>query len=66
MKNRIKLLRTERNLTQEQLASLAGISRTTLVSIESGNTNPDGKTIAALVKALNIPANQIFFDLDVV
>lgn len=66
MKNKIKSLRTERNLTQEQLASLAGISRVTLALIENGKTNPDGKTIAALVQALGVPANQIFFDLDVV
>ena len=66
MKNKIKVIRAELNLSQEALAKSAGISRTTLVSIERGTSNPDGKTIAKLVKALNRPANEIFFDFDVV
>jgi putative transcriptional regulator len=65
MKNRIKVIRAEQNLSQEALAKNAGISRTTLVSIEKGTANPDGHTIAKLVKALKKPANEIFFDLDV-
>ena len=66
MKNRIKVIRAEQNLSQEALAKKAGISRTTLVSIEKGTANPDGQTIAKLVKALKKPANEIFFELDVV
>ncbi len=65
MKNRIKVLRAERNLTQQQLANLAGISRTTLALIEKEKAVPDGTTIVALVKALNVPAEQIFLDLSV-
>lgn len=65
MKNRIKVIRAELNLSQAKLAKSAGISRTTLVAIEKGTANPDGMTIAKLVKALNRPANEIFFDLDV-
>ena len=66
MQNRIKALRAEKNMTQEELAKLSNISRTTLVSIERGQSTPDGKTIAKIVKALGVPANRIFFDLDVV
>lgn len=66
MKNRIKELRAKKRLTQEQLAHKAGISRPALAQIENEKTTPDGNTIIALVKALNTPANVIFFDLDVV
>ena len=66
MKNKIKALRAERQMTQDQLAKKAGISRPTLVMIENEKAIPDGKTIAALVKALGVPANVIFLDLDVV
>lgn len=66
MKNRIKVLRAERNLTQQQLADLAGISRTTLAMIEKERAVPDGTTIVSLVKALKVPADQIFFELSVV
>lgn len=66
MKNKIKEIRAQKHLTQEKLAELSGISRTAIAQIENEKTTPDGKTIAALVKALNTPANIIFFDLDVV
>ena len=66
MKNRIKVLRAEKKLTQGQLAEKAGISRTTLAMIENEKAVPDGTTIASLVTALETPANNIFFDLDVV
>ena len=66
MRNKIKILRAEKKLTQDQLAKMSGISRTTLAMIENEKAVPDGTTIAALVKALETPANNIFFDLDVV
>lgn len=66
MKNNLKVFRAEKRLSQDELAKAAGISRTTLAMIENEKSIPDGKTIAALVKALNKPANEIFFDLNVV
>ena len=66
MKNRIKSIRAEKKWTQEILAEKAGISRVTLAMIENEKAIPDGKTIAALVKALETPANVIFLDFDVV
>lgn len=66
MENKIKVLRAEKQMTQEELATKAGISRTALVAIENGKSTPDGESIARLVRALEVPANQIFFDLDVV
>ena len=66
MKNRIKIIRAEQNLTQEALAKKANITRTALAMIENDKATPDGETIAKLVEALNTPANKIFFALDVV
>ena len=66
MRNKIKIIRAEKGMTQEQLAIKAGISRTSLALIENEKVVPDGVTIAKLVSALDIPANKIFFDLDVV
>ena len=60
MKNRIKALRAEKEMTQDQLAKKAGIARPTLAMIENEKAVPDGKTIAALVRALGVPANAIF------
>ncbi len=66
MKNKIKVLRAEKGLTQKELADKAGISRTTLAMIENEKSIPDGTTIAALVKALDKSAGDIFFELSVV
>lgn len=65
MRNRIKEIRWEQRLTQEELAAKAGISRSSLSQIENEKVVPDGDTIVRLVSALNIPANKIFLDLDV-
>ena len=65
MKNRIKVIRAEKNLSQAELAKKAGIARATLINIEKDLTTPDGDTIAKLVKALNTPAGEIFSALDV-
>lgn len=65
MRNRIKEIRWEQRLTQEELAEKAGISRSSLSQIENEKVVPDGDTIVRLVSALNISANKIFLDLDV-
>lgn len=66
MKNRLKVIRAERQISQESLAEMANISRTSLAMIENEKCVPDGTTIAKLVSALGLPADQIFFDLGVV
>lgn len=49
---RIKQLRKERRLTQEQLANLSGLSRVSVYQIERGQTNPSLLTLLALAEAL--------------
>ena len=66
MENNLRVLRAERKVTQFTVSKGAGISRTCYNNIENGKSVPDGKTIAALVSYFKVPANEIFFDLDVV
>ncbi|HZX46672.1 MAG TPA: helix-turn-helix transcriptional regulator [Clostridia bacterium] len=40
MKNRVRELREAKGLTQEQLAKKMGVSRQTIISIETGRYNP--------------------------
>ena len=40
MKNRIEENRKARGMTQQQLAALLGVSRQTVISLESGKYNP--------------------------
>ena len=40
MTNRVKELRKENNITQQQLADLLGITSRTVISLEKGDYNP--------------------------
>ena len=62
MNNRLKVLRAEKNITQDELANLCGISRTTVNSIETGKVTPNGDTMLKLSKALGEPIEKIFLD----
>ena len=62
MNNRLKVLRAEKNITQDELANLCGISRTTVNSIETGKVIPNGDTMLNLSKALGEPIEKIFLD----
>jgi putative transcriptional regulator len=66
MKNRLREIRKELGLSQEGLAQKAGLSRATIIAVESGNAPPKGETVAALVRATGKTATEIFFDFDVV
>lgn len=39
MKNRIQQLRSERNLTQQELADAVAVTRQTIISLENGRYN---------------------------
>lgn len=61
VKNRVKELRTERNLTQEKLCELTGLSRTTLSKIENNDeVNVNTRTIAKLSEVLETDPFEIF------
>ncbi len=66
MKNRLRIIRAEMNISQETLAARAGIARQTINAIERERSRPDGGTIAKLVKATGRPAADIFFELGVI
>ena len=51
--------RRDMNLTQEQLAELAGISQQFLSKIETGRGIPSVKTIMALCDAMDIESNRL-------
>ena len=43
LKNNLKEVRNEKNLSQSQLAEMVGVSRNTISSIETGQFNPTAK-----------------------
>ncbi|WP_069876283.1 helix-turn-helix transcriptional regulator [Fusibacter sp. 3D3] len=60
-KNRLKLARVERNLSQEQLANLAGVSRQTISSIETGQYSPTAKLALILCRRLEKTFEEVFY-----
>lgn len=52
--------RKARQLTQQQLAHQAGVSRQTIVEIESGGYNPSTVLALRLAVLLDTPVEQLF------
>lgn len=57
---RIKQLRTEKGLTQEKLAELAGINAKFEGRIEAAINKPSLDTIVKLAKALDVEVLELF------
>ena len=60
---KLKVLRTEKKLSQEKLAHLANLDRTYIPDIEKGERNISVTVLEKLATALNIPIKD-FFDED--
>ena len=61
LKNRLKVARAERGLSQSQLAELVGVSRNTISSIETGQFSPTAKLALVLCIALDKKFEELFY-----
>lgn len=61
LKNRLKVARAEKGLSQTQLAELVGVSRNTISSIETGQFNPTAKLALILCTALDKKFEDLFY-----
>ena len=61
LKNNLKKVRAEANLSQQQLADMVGVSRNTISSIETGQFNPTAKLALILCIALDKKFEELFF-----
>jgi putative transcriptional regulator len=61
MKNRLKVLRTENNYTQEDLADIIGVSRQTINAIEKEKFDPSLPTAFKISKLFKLPIEVIFY-----
>lgn len=59
----LKTLRLEKDLSQEKLAELSELHRTYISSIELGKRNVSLKNIEAISKALGVPIEKFFVDI---
>ncbi|MBC2396304.1 putative transcriptional regulator [Clostridium tetanomorphum] len=59
--NRLKVARAEKNLSQKELAMLAGVTRQTISSIETGQYYPTAKLALILSKVLHKKFEDLFY-----
>ena len=61
MKNIVRNLRKQRELTQEQLREIIGVSRQTINAIEKEKFDPSLPTAFKMSKLFEIPIEKFFF-----
>lgn len=59
--NRVREIRSNSGLTQEQLADLVGVARQSIISIEKGHFLPTIETALRLSAALQVPVERLFW-----
>ena len=60
LRNHLKVARARRNLTQEQLAVLAGVTRKTINTIETGRFVPSTVLSLRLARVFGLPVEDLF------
>ncbi len=62
MKNRLKVLRAERDWTQANLAEELGVSRQTVIAIEKGKFDPSLPLAFKVARLFDLSIEDIFQD----
>lgn len=60
MKNRIRVLRAEQQMTQGSLADAVGVSRQTINAIEKGKFDPSLPTAFRISRLFGLPIEKVF------
>ena len=60
MKNRVRELRSQRCMTQEELAEIIGVSRQTINAIEKEKFDPSLPTAFKMAGLFQLPIEEIF------
>jgi putative transcriptional regulator len=61
LKNRLKVARAEKDLSQDELARMVGVTRQTIGSVETGQYCPSTKLALTLALKLGKKVEDIFF-----
>ena len=62
MRNRLKVLRAERDWTQAELADRLKVSRQTVNAIEKGKYDPSLSLAFKISRVFNMPIEKVFID----
>ena len=60
MKSRLKVLRAERDWTQEQLSAVIGVSRQAINALETERHDPSLELAYRIAAAFEVPVEQVF------
>ena len=55
----LKRIRTEKDISQGDIARALNVGRSFITNIENGKTNPTLATIAKIAKALDVPVKNL-------
>jgi putative transcriptional regulator len=61
LKNRLKVARAELNLSQDELAKMAGVTRQTVGSVETGEYCPSTKLALTMALKLGKKVEELFY-----
>lgn len=61
LKNNLKEIRKEKDISQQELADMVGVSRNTISSLETGQYEPSAKLAYILSIALDKKFEEIFY-----
>ena len=61
LKNKLKEIRKEKNISQQELADMVGVSRNTISSLETGQYEPTAKLALTLSIALDKKFEEVFY-----
>ncbi len=62
IRNNIRKLRFNHDeMTQQQLAEKAGVTRQTIVAIEKGHYSPSLELAFRIARVFNVPLEEVFF-----
>lgn len=64
MKNKLKVLRAERDMTQADLADSLSVSRQTINAIEKGKFDPSLPLAFKISKLFELPIEEIFLSTE--
>ena len=60
MENRLRELREQQGITQEELAARVKVSRQTIISLEKGKYNPSIGLAYSLARVFKLPIESVF------
>ena len=61
VQNGVQARRTEKGMTQQQLAELTGLARQSIISIEKGRFLPTIENALRIAAALEMPVQDLFW-----